>query len=61
MLTPMLLYILEFVQLQMVSGANVQKNPYFFWFLISVIVIITILGIRVYIIDKRKENSTDHR
>jgi hypothetical protein len=55
------LYILEFVQLQVVGKASFNNNPYIVWPVVIGLLIIVILGVRVYIMEKRKENSSQRR
>lgn len=50
-----LLYFI-FVQLQMVGAATAHTSPYIVWPVLGAIVIIVILGIRVYILEKRKQH-----
>jgi hypothetical protein len=49
-----LLYILEFVQLQIFGTPTAHTSPFIVWPVVIALLIITILAIRVYIIDKRK-------
>lgn len=49
------LFILKFIPLQVASGPSFPTNQYFIYFVVGVILIIVILGIRAYIIEKREK------
>ena len=54
-------YILDLITFAITTPEDVAKNPLWYWFLLVVIITIAILGVRVYIIDKRKENRAQRR
>ena len=61
MFTIVQFYILDLITFAITTPEDVAKNPLWYWFLLVVIITIAILGVRVYIIDKRKENRAQRR
>ena len=57
MISMIALFISKFIPLQVGGGATAQTSPYIIYPVIGAILIIIILAIRVYIIEKRKAQS----
>lgn len=46
----------DVITLQLIGGGGMHTNPFIVWPVVIALLIIVILGVRVYIMDKRKQH-----